>query len=264
MRKMFKIAGKVGLITGGATGIGAAIARNLLEAGLKGIAIVDINERDGLESVSKLNEEFGKSSSVFIRADVSVREQLDDAFKKTVKTFNNLDIVVNNAGRLEDSEWEATIGINLVGTVNGTILAYEHYLPTYKSDDETVIVNISSMAALHRYPLAPIYASAKAGIIALTRSLGCGPHYKRTKIKTLAICPGITSTAILDVKEDHFLGPAYFRMYQDLLRSSPPQPISAVSNAVIKVIKEGRSGSLWAVEHSREPVELNFQFEPKI
>uniref|UniRef100_A0A1Y1MT05 Uncharacterized protein n=1 Tax=Photinus pyralis TaxID=7054 RepID=A0A1Y1MT05_PHOPY len=115
MRKMFKIAGKVGLITGGATGIGAAIARNLLEAGLKGIAIVDINERDGLESVSKLNEEFGKSSSVFIRADVSVREQLDDAFKKTVKTFNNLDIVVNNAGRLEDSEWEATIGINLVG-----------------------------------------------------------------------------------------------------------------------------------------------------
>ncbi|KAK5642057.1 hypothetical protein RI129_008224 [Pyrocoelia pectoralis] len=185
-----------------------------------------------------------------------------EAFKEAVGTFKHLDIVINNAGIFNDKDWERMIAVNLTGVLNGTILAYEHYLPKYRSKDEAVIINVASLAGLYRYPPVPVYVAAKSGVVGFTRSLGSKPHYERTKIKVIAVCPGYTSTAIQDIKEEDLLGPPYFKIHKQMLEVVPPvQPATAVSNAVIEVIKKGTSGSVWIAEGNQPPFEVKFEYK---
>ncbi|KAB0796089.1 hypothetical protein PPYR_10150 [Photinus pyralis] len=256
---MFVIEGKVALITGASSGIGAAIAKGLLQAGAKGTSILDINESLGLQVTEELNKEFGKGKAVFVKTDVSDRRQFEDAFKKTVDVFNQLDIVVNNAAVIDEKNWEKNIAINLIGFVNGTILGYEHFLPKYKSSDEGVIINIASMAGLYPYPPLPIYSTAKSGIIGLTRSLGFQKHYQRTQIKVIAVCPGSTSTNNRRIKEEDLLGNAYYKIQEEILKlTPPPQAAATVSKAVVDITKGGSSGSVWIVDQNQPPYEVSF------
>lgn len=258
---MYTVLGKVALITGASNGIGAAIAREFLEAGLKGVSNLDINEEAGLQLTKELNDKFGKGRAIFIKTDVSDRRQFEDAFKKTVDEFRQLDIVINNAAAKGEANWERNIAVNLTGVLNGTILAYEHYFPQYRSKDEAVIINIASLAGLYRYPPAPVYVASKSGVVGFTRSLGSKPHYERTKIKVIAVCPGYTSTAIRGIKEEDMLGPPYFKIHKQMLEvATPAQPVTAVSNAVIEVIKKGTSGSVWIAEGNQPPFEVKFAF----
>ncbi|KAK5642056.1 hypothetical protein RI129_008223 [Pyrocoelia pectoralis] len=256
---MYTIEGKVGLITGGASGIGAVIAKEFLQSGLKGITILDINKEAGLQVVEELNKEFGSGKAIFVNADISDRKQFEDGFKKTVDTFHSLDIVVNNAAAKGEANWEKHIAVNLTGTVNGTILAMEHYLPKYKSADEAIIINISSLAGLYGYPATPIYAASKSGVIALSRSLGCDLHFNRTKVKVIAVCPGYTSTTVMEIGSEDLLGPAYFEVLKGLLKFAPvAQPATAVSKAVVEIIGKGNSGSVWIVADNKPPHEVKF------
>ncbi|KAB0796091.1 hypothetical protein PPYR_10152 [Photinus pyralis] len=254
---MYVVTGKVALITGGARGIGAAIARELLKAGLKGVVIIDINEEEGLHLVDEFNNEFGQGKALFLKTDVSLRQELDDALRRTVEVYYNLDIVINNAVVSGERDWERNIAVNLIGTINGAVLAHEKYLEKYRSGEEAVIINISSVAGLYPCAPFPIYATAKSGIIGLTRTLGCTPHYTRTKIKVIAVCPGATDT--LSVSPINFLGPAYFDLYDDLRKCTPPpQRVSSVSKAVLQIIEGGESGSVWVVAQNKEPSVVKF------
>ncbi|XP_031347721.1 15-hydroxyprostaglandin dehydrogenase [NAD(+)]-like [Photinus pyralis] len=240
---MYAVTGKVALITGGSRGIGAGIAREFLKAGLKGVTIVNINEEEGLNMVAELNNEFGQGKAAFFKTDVSVREEFDAALRRTVEVYNNLDIVVNNAVINGERDWERNIAVNLIDPINGTVLAHEKYLETYRSGEEAVIINVSSVAGLYPCAPLPIYATAKSGIIALTRSMGCSPHYTRTKIKVIAVCPGATDTLALTIVK--FLGPAYSDLYDDLRKCTPPpQRVSSVSKGILQIIEEGESGSV--------------------
>ncbi|XP_031347716.1 15-hydroxyprostaglandin dehydrogenase [NAD(+)]-like isoform X2 [Photinus pyralis] len=255
---MFEITGKVALITGASSGIGAAIASELLQAGAKGVSVVDINEGLGWEVSAELNKKFGNGRAVFIKTDVSNRRQLEDAFTKTVNVFNQLDIVVNNAAARGERNWEKNIAVNLTGIVTGTILAYEHFLPKYKSSEEGAIINIASMAALYSYPSTPVYSAAKMGVIGITRSLGAKQHYQRTKIKVIAVCPGYTSTNILqDIAAEDLLGDDYYKIQVDMMKLAPiAQPTTAVSRAVVEVIGIGASGSVWIADQNQSPYEV--------
>uniref|UniRef100_A0A1Y1LQB1 Uncharacterized protein n=1 Tax=Photinus pyralis TaxID=7054 RepID=A0A1Y1LQB1_PHOPY len=111
---MFNVAEKVALVTGGAHGIGLAIVRELLHNGVKGVAILDVNEALGQEALQQIRNEFGDGKARFLRVDVSSRQEFGEAFRKAVDIFKQLDIVVNNAGILNDLDWEKEIGVNLV------------------------------------------------------------------------------------------------------------------------------------------------------
>ncbi|XP_031338210.1 15-hydroxyprostaglandin dehydrogenase [NAD(+)]-like [Photinus pyralis] len=256
---MFPISGKVALITGGSEGIGAAIAKELLRAELKGVAILGRSAGKGTRRVEELTNEFGKGRVIFIRADVLIKEEIEEAFKKTVEIFHNIDIVVNNAlSRTKD--WDRYIAANLTGTITGTMLAYETYLPKYASDNKGVIINISSPSGLYGSPFSPLYAAAKSGSIALTISLGSDYHYNRTGIKVIAVCPGYTDTAAIDLGQDNFQGPAYYEAFVEAIKAlPPPQPASVVGKAVVTVIKEARSGSVWMIHDSQPPYEVKTQ-----
>ncbi|CAG9832587.1 unnamed protein product [Diabrotica balteata] len=114
---MFDIKGKVALITGGAGGVGLELSKALLRNNLKGVALVDLNDSLGEKAVQQINSEFGKDKAIFLKADVTNIQQLEDAFKKTVEQYKYLDIVFNNAGILNDAIWEKEISINVVRVV---------------------------------------------------------------------------------------------------------------------------------------------------
>ncbi|KAF5288174.1 hypothetical protein FQA39_LY03942 [Lamprigera yunnana] len=207
---MFEIQGKVALVTGGASGIGLAIAQELLKNGLKGVGIVDINEKLGIEEVKKINEIFGENKAIFIKTDVAERNQIDDAFKLVVGTFKNLDIVINSAGIMKNSQWEREIAVNLTGTVTSNILAFEEYFPKHRTGEECVIINVSSISGVTKvFAYCPVYCATKCGVIGLTRSFGSKLNYERSKIKVMAVCPGSTETAFHSLT-DKLLGPVYY------------------------------------------------------
>ncbi|MGH0164933.1 UNVERIFIED_CONTAM: hypothetical protein FKN15_048256 [Acipenser sinensis] len=106
------LAGKVALVTGGAQGIGRAVAEALLQNAAK-ISLVDFNQEVGEQCITCLDQEFGSDNCLFIQCDVTDREKLQDAFKRTVEHFGKLDIVINNAGINNEKNWEKTIEVNL-------------------------------------------------------------------------------------------------------------------------------------------------------
>ncbi|KAK5646392.1 hypothetical protein RI129_004856 [Pyrocoelia pectoralis] len=261
---MFDVSGKIGLITGGTQGIGAAIAKEFLQAGLRGIAILARTERKGLQVVKDLNEEFGDGKAIFIQTDVADKKQFDDAFKRTIEVFKNIDIVVNNAVARLGENWEKCMAVNLIGTITGTLLAFENYIPKYRTGQEGVIINISSVSGLYGNSAAPDYAASKAGIIQLSRSIGNDILYNRAKVKVIAICPGYTDTPLLLVTEENFLGAPYFKAYQDRVKGLSPQAPTAVSKAVVDLIKKGRNGSVWIVTDNLPPYEVRLEINKVI
>ncbi|KAF5288180.1 hypothetical protein FQA39_LY03948 [Lamprigera yunnana] len=116
--------------------------------------------------------------------------------------------------------------------------AFEKYLPKYKSGEEGVIVNISSLAGIFPVSYAPVYSATKHGMIGLGRSLGTTTHYTRTKVRVLTICPGYTCTPILSCKNYTLWGPQYEKIFEDDLKSKKMQPVKTVSSGIIKAIEE--------------------------
>ena len=189
------VSGKIALITGGATGIGLAIAQKLSFNGAT-VWICDVNQKH-IDSLS--------ASDPSIRgvvADAGVESDVGRLFKTVLEESNGkLDILVNNAGiagpngPLEDLElhdWNETLRVNLVST----FLCCRKALPVMKKQRSGSIVNLSSTAGTHGYPLRTPYASAKWGIIGLTKSVAM--EVGSFGIRVNAICPGAVSGPRMD------------------------------------------------------------------
>lgn len=89
------------------------------------------------------------------------------------------------------------------------LLGLENYIRNYKSGQEGLIVNISSIAGIAPLPLMPAYVATKFGIHGLTLSWGAPEHYNRTKVRVVGICPGATTTPMLTEVANRTLGIAY-------------------------------------------------------
>lgn len=104
------------------------------------------------------------------------------------------------------------------GTTHGILLGLENYIPKYKTGEEGLIVNISSIAALEPTPFIPIYGATKAAVLALTTSFGAPLHYERTKVSVIAVCPGVTDTPLIRNMVDRTLGEEYKRLLLQALK----------------------------------------------
>ncbi|KAK4876629.1 hypothetical protein RN001_009135 [Aquatica leii] len=248
--------GKIALISGGGAGIGLQYAKELLRNGLRGVTLADICKTNGENAVKEIGDEFGDDKVLFVKTDVTDRNQYEEAFEKTVDRFKNIDIVVNNAGVMNDAIWERQISINLVGTIFGCILAVEKYLPKYKTGSEGVVVNVASVSGLEKFQAFPIYSATKRAVVGLTRAWGKDVHYLRTNVRFLALCPGVTDTPLLRECLDRHLGPAY----QDIMKGNLPhlniQSAECVAKGFLHVLNTGKNGSIWVVEHSEPPYEI--------
>ena len=192
---MNRLAGKVALITGGGSGIGAATARLMCSEGAK-VMLVDANP-EGLASTHKCIAERVPGASIgTFEADVSDATKAMGSVEETLRAFTRLDILVNNAsmrnysaiGDAKPEEWLAMASVNLVGTANYCRAA----LPTLRKTGGASIVNVSSAYAVAGRKGMGLYDATKAGMLAMTRTLACEEAVHGVRVN--AVCPGSTLT----------------------------------------------------------------------
>ncbi|XP_018330561.1 15-hydroxyprostaglandin dehydrogenase [NAD(+)]-like isoform X2 [Agrilus planipennis] len=254
---MSVIKGKVALITGGASGIGLEYARALLKKGLKGVVLVDVNSSFGEAAVTTLRKEFAPGKVLFHQADVTDKQSFEGAFQFAVQHYKHLDIVINNAGILNDKIWEKQVAINVNGVVIGSLLAMD-YLPKYTNGDESFLINIASIVAIDPFICVPIYSGTKSFVIGFSRALGAEPHYQRSKVKVLTICPGVTDTPLINEMSGKNLGPDYEAVLIEEIPQFKKQPPEYVAKGLVDVLVKGTSGSVWVVEGKEPAVEIDF------
>ena len=184
--------GKVALVTGSGQGIGKAIARKLLELGMK-VVIADIDGEAADEAASELGSIGPTTVAV---ADVASEEAVAGLVERTLCHFGRLDGLVNNAGRasphsapveeLQLVDWERVIATNLTGV----FLFTKHAIPALRRS-RGAIVNIGSTRAVQSEPHTEAYSASKGGIVALTHALAVslGPD-----IRVNCVSPGWIAT----------------------------------------------------------------------
>ncbi len=204
---MSKLQDKVAIITGGASGIGAAAASLFVSEGAK-VVLVDLNEEKGKAFEAELKAK--NAEALFIKANITSEEEVANIFKQTVDTFGKVDIVFNNAGigrvqpshELEYSEWRNTVNVDLDGVF---LVAREAIREMLKIGGGT-IVNTASMYGWVGSPGSAAYNAAKGGVINLTRSLAL--EYAEQNIRVNTLCPGFIDTPIIPEESKQALAAA--------------------------------------------------------
>lgn len=185
---------KVAIITGGAKGIGKAIAELFVKEGAK-VVIADIDNENAEKTVKEINN-IKHDSSIFIKTNVSNKDSVINMIKNTVERFKKIDILVNNAGILklmpildfDENIWDEVISINLKGAFLCTKYAAKEMI----ANNYGKIINISSNAAIHPNLGHAAYSASKAAINSLTRDSAF--EFGKYGIRVNAILPGMTDT----------------------------------------------------------------------
>ena len=192
---MGRLDGRVALITGGASGIGAAAGRLFAAEG----AAVAVLDRHG-EGARRLAAEIGEGRALALAADVTDRAALDEALARAVATFGRLDVLYNNAGvpagfgpvgGLSAADWNLALAVN----VTGTLFATQAALPHLRAAGRASVVNQSSVAALVGIPGLAAYSAAKGAVLSLTRTLAA--ELAPDGIRVNAICAGTVDTPMV-------------------------------------------------------------------
>jgi NAD(P)-dependent dehydrogenase (short-subunit alcohol dehydrogenase family) len=184
-----EFAGKGAVVTGGGRGIGLACARLIAERG--GVVILLGHDADMIEGAAADLRADGLSADAVV-ADISVEAEVAAALSRAEEVTGGIDVLVNNAAiqpygtvtSMDSRQWDAVMGINL----RGTYLACHHALPRMVERGHGSIVNIASVQALANQARVAAYATSKAGMLALTRSIAV--DFGRAGIRANAVCPG--------------------------------------------------------------------------
>lgn len=188
------IEGKVVVITGASSGLGAATARHLSANGA--IVVLAARRADRIEALA--NELGGKALAV--ATDVTDRQQVKQLVDKAVEAYGRIDVMLNNAGlmplapleKLKTDEWDQMIDVNFKGVLNGIAAA----LPYMKEQKSGHFINVSSVYGHKLGPDATVYCATKFAVRALSE--GLRQEVKPYNIRTTVISPGAVATELLE------------------------------------------------------------------
>lgn len=194
------LAGKVAVVTGGASGIGRASALAFVKEGAK-VIVGDVTADEGEETVRLIREIGGDAR--FVRTDVSSTAQVQDMVTKAVETYGRLDCALNNAGvdgmlftriaEYKEEAWDQVISINLKGT--WLCMKYEIILMLKQGGGS--IVNMASTAGLVGSAVGnSAYVASKHGIVGLSKTVAL--EYGTQGIRVNAVCPALTRTPMAE------------------------------------------------------------------
>lgn len=229
---MGELDGRIAIVTGGASGIGAASARRLTAEGAT-VVVADVSDAAGR---SVADEVGGR----FLHLDVTDPVQWDETVDDVVATEGTIDIVHLNAGvhsgvsdvtELDLATYRSLMGVN----VDGVFLGMRAVLPTMRARERGAIVATASLAGLIAYPLDPGYGASKHAVVGLVRGVAgaVGPS-----ITVNCVNPGIVRTPMLGNDSLQVLNAAGF----------PVIEAEAVAEAVVQAITSGRTGEAWVVQ----------------
>jgi len=219
-----RLAGRIALISGGAQGIGRAIASFFQQEGAF-VFILDVDRDSGNRTAAELTEQDPALPIKFIPADLREPIEIENAIEAVRKLHGRIDVLVNNAGieiekpleRLTLADWDRVLNVNL----RGAFLLTQAAAPLFP-ESGGAIVNISSIHASHAFPDSIPYACSKAGMLALTRNLAL--ELSKRQIRVNCICPGYIDT----------------RLWEEYLRHSPDS--AALAEQIRALHPLGRRG----------------------
>jgi NAD(P)-dependent dehydrogenase (short-subunit alcohol dehydrogenase family) len=199
---MGKLAGKVALVTGGASGIGRASAIRLAQEGAA-IVIGDIQDAMGSSCADEIAS--AGATAKYLHLDVADEEAWKKSVAQIAQTYGRLDILVNNAGigiggqitELSLADWRRQQAVNL----DGAFLGIKHCLPLMRAGGGGSIINMSSVTALVGSATFVSYAAAKGGVRALTKSVARQCAALKDGVRVNSIHPGIIDTPIFETLE---------------------------------------------------------------
>ena len=186
---------KVAIVTGGASAIGLAIAKQLALEGAR-LVVADVNE-DDLKKALPILKAAGAPAVWTSVCDVGKEKQVNATVRGTLKRFGQVDVIVNNAGLMEfkalqeltGEDWLRVLSVDLLGAFYFTKQGFLHMKPGGS------IVNVASIHAIQTEPLVAPYAAAKAALLSLTRSSAL--EGKPKGIRVNAVLPGAIDTPLL-------------------------------------------------------------------
>ena len=188
--------GRTALISGGASGIGKAIAKIFAKEGAN-VLIFDIDDDNGESTVREINEKGGKS--LFIPGDVSISADCKNSVAFTISNFGSLEILVNNAGIVcrasvldtSEDDWDRVMSVN----VKSVFLLCKYAIPLMKKNGKGVIINIASGWGIAAGRNAAVYCASKGAVVLLTKAMSL--DHGEDNIRINCICPGDTDTQML-------------------------------------------------------------------
>ncbi|RJP66364.1 MAG: SDR family oxidoreductase [Candidatus Abyssobacteria bacterium SURF_17] len=191
-----KLKDKISVVTGGASGIGRAIALAFAQEGAR-VIVADIDTDGGKETVEMIKKL--KKSAFFVEADVAESASVKNLAEKTIERYGCIDIMVNNAGievfqRLAETDeamWDRVIAVNLRGVFLGTKYAVPHML----KNGGGAVINMASVAGIMGAGGLAAYNASKGGVVLLTRNTAM--DYGRKGIRANCICPGFIATPMV-------------------------------------------------------------------
>lgn len=222
-----RLAGKVALITGGASGIGRATALLFAREGAA-VSVVDVDEAGGRAVVQEIIEAGGRA--IFVRCDVTQAADCQRAVQQTVEKLGSLDILFNNAGIIRratvlettEEEWDRVMAVN----VKSVFLLSKYAIPIMAQAGGGVIINTASGWGLVGGRKAAAYCASKGAVVNLTRAMAL--DHGEQNIRVNCICPGDTDTPMLR-DEAQQLGEPYEKFLAEAARR-PLQRIGRVED----------------------------------
>lgn len=189
--------GKVAVVTGAASGIGAALARAFAAEGMR-VVVADVDEPGAERVAAELRGRGAEATAV--RVDVANADQVDELATATLERYGAVHLVCNNAGvggggpmtELDPAEWSHVLGVNLWGVIHGV----RAFLPHLLAQDEGHVVNTASVAGLFAAPFMGPYSVSKFGVVALSETLFHELALAGSRVGVSVLCPSWVRTGI--------------------------------------------------------------------
>lgn len=235
---MAKLQGKVAIITGAASGIGAATARLFAYEGAS-VLLADIDDDRGTRLAAAINETHG--TAAYVHANVAVEADVKTMIDEAVARYGRLDSIFNNAGfggatgpiaEIPADEFDTTMGVLL----RGVFLGMKHAAPILSAQGSGTIISTASVAGLRAGYAPHVYSTAKAAVIQLTKTVAMELGEKGVRVN--CICPGGIATPLLagafrsDEADDSAaleLVKSAISLFQPIQRAGLPEDIAAAA-----------------------------------